>query len=71
MVVCVCVWCMYACYSYYEENPEDELQVVDGCACACVWWMYACYSYYEEDPEDELQVVGGCVCVCVVGVWVL
>ena len=57
------------CYSYYEENPEDELQVVDG--CACVWWMYACYSYYEEDPEDELQVVDGCACVCVVYVCVL
>ena len=27
---------MYVCYSYYEENPDDEVQVVDGCACVCV-----------------------------------
>ena len=36
----VCMWWMYACYSYYEEDPEDELQVVDGCVCVCV--VYVC-----------------------------
>ena len=32
MVVRVCVWWMYVCYSYCEEDPDDELQVVNGCA---------------------------------------
>ena len=36
MAVCVCVrvyvcmLCMYAWCIYYEEDPEDKLQVVDG-----------------------------------------
>ena len=42
MVVRVCVWCMYACYSYYEEDPEDELQVVH-----CI----------EPDNDDESNEV--------------
>ena len=24
------VWCMYVRYNYYEDDPEDELQVVDS-----------------------------------------
>ena len=38
----VCMWWMYACYSYYEGDPEDELQVADGCACACVYVVDVC-----------------------------
>ena len=44
MAVCVCVrvyvcmLCMYAWCIYYEEDPEDKLQVVDG---------------VESDDDDE------------------
>ena len=46
---CVCMWRMCAWYSDHKEDPEDELQVVDGClcmcACVCVYVVHVCVVY--------------------------